>query len=228
MALDDIPLFRPAKAGQIVRSDDWNEIQRLLRNAVRQHRHTGANAGNDAAATDDAGQLGTSEIADGAITALKLTAGAVSAGSIADGAITTNKLATAAVTTAKLANSAVTAANMAAAAIGRPALSADVLAQLDRAGASTTASGVVTVAPGQNVQVTHSLGAKPVAVVLAQAGATVQGLQGTFNIFGGPPGGAVTAAVPTTPTGSFFLTNAGRAPVQVLWSAIVITPANAQ
>jgi hypothetical protein len=200
MAIDDIPVFRAARAGQIVRSDDWNEIQRLLRNAVRQHRHTGASSDVDAA--DNAGQLGTSELADAAVTAAKITDGSVG--------------------TTKIANRAVTAGKVAGGAIGRPALGTDVLAQIDAANANV-ASGVATATPGRPLQVKHGLGTKPVAVVLAQSAVAVPGLTGTFDVYGGLlPSGTVTAAVPVPPTDSFFLMTTGSAPVAVRWCAVAI------
>jgi hypothetical protein len=75
MAIGDIPVFREAQRGQVVRSDDWNGIQRELRNGIRAHRHTrvaGAPA-DDAAPADLALQITTNEIADGAVTAAKLS-----------------------------------------------------------------------------------------------------------------------------------------------------------
>jgi hypothetical protein len=199
MAIDDIPVFRAARAGQIVRSDDWNEIQRLLRNAVRQHHHTGAGA--DAGAADDAGQLGTSELADSAVTTAKIADGSVATAKLADGAVTSGKVA--------------------GGAIGRPAIGADVLALIDAANADV-ASGVATATPGTPLQVHHGLGTKPVAVLLAQSAAAVPGLTGTFDVYGGLPAGTVSAAVPVPPNDSFFLTATGAAPVVVRWCAIAI------
>src|SRR5215831_18278911 len=199
MAIDDIPVFRTARAGQIVRSDDWNEIQRLLRNAVRQHRHTGASA--DAAATDDAGQLGTSELADSAVTTTQIANGSVATAKLADGAVTSGKVA--------------------GAAIGRPAIAADVLALIDAANADV-ASGVATATPGTPLQVKHGLGTNPVAVLLAQSAVAVSGLTGRFDVYGGLPAGAVSAAVPVPPTDSFFLTATGNTPIVVRWCAIAI------
>ena len=40
MAKEDIPVFREAQRGQVVRSADWNTIQRELRNSIRTHQHT--------------------------------------------------------------------------------------------------------------------------------------------------------------------------------------------
>jgi hypothetical protein len=74
MAIQDIPVFREARRGQVLRSDDWNSVQRELRQGIRGHRHTRlANAPpNDASAVDLGVQITTNEIADGAVTAAKL------------------------------------------------------------------------------------------------------------------------------------------------------------
>ena len=40
MAIQDIPVFREARRGQVLRSDDWNGMQRELRQGIRGHRHT--------------------------------------------------------------------------------------------------------------------------------------------------------------------------------------------
>lgn len=74
MAKDDIPVFRAAQRGQVVRSDDWNAIQRELRNSVRGHRHTrkADDPSDDAAEIDVATQIATDEIADGAVTGAKI------------------------------------------------------------------------------------------------------------------------------------------------------------
>ena len=79
MAIGDIPVFREARRGQVVRSDDWNGVQRELRNGIRTHRHTRvAGASVDDGATEDlAVQITTAEIADGAVTAAKLSADAL-------------------------------------------------------------------------------------------------------------------------------------------------------
>jgi hypothetical protein len=79
MAISDIPVFREARRGQILRSDDWNGVQRELRNSVRGHRHTrrAQDAGDDAANEDEARQITTDEIADGAVTPEKLSNAAI-------------------------------------------------------------------------------------------------------------------------------------------------------
>jgi hypothetical protein len=71
MAKSDIPVFREARRGQILRSDDWNAVQRELRSSIRSHRHTSLEK-DDAGPEDLALQITTDEIADGAVTAAKL------------------------------------------------------------------------------------------------------------------------------------------------------------
>src|SRR5215204_2582393 len=89
MAISDIPPFVPASPDDLIRSDDINNVQRLARAAVRAHRHTrvlGAPT-NDATTQDVALQIGTTDIADLAVTANKLANGIVNATKIADGAV---------------------------------------------------------------------------------------------------------------------------------------------
>jgi hypothetical protein len=80
MAIQDIPVFREARRGQVLRSDDWNGVQRELRNGIRAHRHSRLASAppNDSAGTDLALQITTDEIADGAVTAAKLAPGVLS------------------------------------------------------------------------------------------------------------------------------------------------------
>ena len=77
MAIGDIPVFREARRGQVVRSDDWNAVQRELRNGIRTHRHTRVASArlNDGTTDDLALQITTDEIADGAVTQAKLGSG---------------------------------------------------------------------------------------------------------------------------------------------------------
>jgi hypothetical protein len=86
MAIGDIPVFREARRGQVVRSDDWNGVQRELRNGIRAHRHTRAADApvNDAATEDLALQITTDEIADGAVTLAKLSPDALGGLAVAD------------------------------------------------------------------------------------------------------------------------------------------------
>ena len=67
MAIQDIPVFREAQPGQVVRSDDWNEMQQELRNSIRTHRHTGRSA-DTVTDEDNAPQITAEEIAGEAVT----------------------------------------------------------------------------------------------------------------------------------------------------------------
>ena len=40
MAITDIPEFVEVGPGDLIRADDWNNIQRQIRNSVRNHRHS--------------------------------------------------------------------------------------------------------------------------------------------------------------------------------------------
>ncbi len=134
MATTDIPEFVEFSPGDPIRSEDWNNIQRQIRNVVRGHRHTrlASTPANDASSEDAAVQIATDDIADLAVTAAKLAAGSVTAAKLADGAITnpklgdnavsTTKLQDAAVIGSKLAPNAVARANIQDAAINRPKL----------------------------------------------------------------------------------------------------------
>ena len=75
MAIADIPEFVEAAPGDLIRSGDLNNVQRQMRNSVRAHRHTrvASAPADDAASADLALQITTAEIADGAVTAAKLS-----------------------------------------------------------------------------------------------------------------------------------------------------------
>ena len=109
MAISDIPEYVEVAAGDLIRADHWNNVQRQTRNGLRTHRHTHVVTAprNDAATADEADQITTPEIADGAVTAAKLASGAISGDSLPDGAVTTAKLADSAVTGVKLASNSV-------------------------------------------------------------------------------------------------------------------------
>jgi hypothetical protein len=109
MAINDIPEFVEVAPGDLIRAENWNNMQQQMRDSLRRHHHTRAAtaAVDDTASTDEATQIGTNEIADGAITAAKLATGAISTAVIPDGAVTTSKLADHAVTTAKVADNAI-------------------------------------------------------------------------------------------------------------------------
>lgn len=115
MAISDIPEFIEVAPGELIRAENWNSIQRSMRNGLRQHHHTrvqGA-AANDASATDEAVQIQTNEIADGAVTVAKLAPGAISGTTLADGSVTLAKLAANSVDGSKLKSNAVTASKLA-------------------------------------------------------------------------------------------------------------------
>lgn len=110
MAISDIPEYIEVAPGELIRAEHWNGMQRQIRNSVRTHLHTRAAGvpGNDTVPTDEAQQIGTVELADGAVTAAKLAPGAITAAAIPDNAVTTAKLADGAVTSAKMATSSIT------------------------------------------------------------------------------------------------------------------------
>lgn len=115
MAITDIPEFVEVQPGDLIRAENWNNMQQQMRDSLRRHQHTRAPNVNpdDTTATDEAAQIGTNEIADGAVTAAKLAADALANVVVPDGAVTTAKLADGAVTTDKIAQHAVTTSRMA-------------------------------------------------------------------------------------------------------------------
>jgi hypothetical protein len=125
MAISDIPEYIEVAPGDLVRAEQWNGVQRQVRNGLRTHRHVRVAGAlpNDTAVVDEAQQVDTSEIADGAVTAAKLAPGAITANAIPDGAITTTKLVDGAVTGAKIANNSIVAAHIQSGAITSPKLS---------------------------------------------------------------------------------------------------------
>ncbi len=107
--------YIPRNPGDLITAEDWNKMQRDIRDAIQTHKHTGTS-------TDDGVKIPTDGIEDNAVTSAKIADRAVTkekladevkeaikeAGAIPDGAITTPKLADRAVTTDKIANGAVT------------------------------------------------------------------------------------------------------------------------
>lgn len=114
MAISDIPEFIKANPGDLITAQSWDNVQKLMRNSLRLHHHTrpAGTPPNDSDTTDQAQQIGATEIADGSITASKLAAGAVSTTSIPDGAVTTTKVADGAIIAQKLASASVTSAKL--------------------------------------------------------------------------------------------------------------------
>src|SRR5215212_9664577 len=123
MAVTDIPEFVELAPGGLIRSEDWNTIQRQARNSVRSHRHTRAASTppNDADSADVALQITTGEIADGAVTAPKLglADGSITAAKLADNSVTGPKLADGAIVNAKLQDGSINTQKLQANAVAR-------------------------------------------------------------------------------------------------------------
>lgn len=116
------------------------------------------------------GSIGTTKMADDAITEDKLEDGAVTTVKLADGAVTVNKIGTGAVTTAKLGNASVTSEKIAAgaasdgkigaAAVGTDNLKASAITTAKIADANVTtdklANGAVTYVKTSDVQQKHT------------------------------------------------------------------------
>jgi len=147
MAISDIPEFVTANPGDLITAQSWDNVQKLMRNSLRLHHHTrpAATLPNDSDTTDQAQQIGATEIADGSITASKLAPGAVSTTSIPDGAVTTTKIADGAVIAQKLASASVTSAKLSFATVGSgsvslgPGLTSEILVQT---GATSTKTNI--------------------------------------------------------------------------------------
>jgi len=114
MAISDIPEFVRAQPGDLITALNWDSVQQLTRNSLRLHHHTrpAGTPPNDSDTTDEAQQIGTQELADGAVTASKLAPGSVTTANLPDGTVTTPKLADLSVTTAKIANAVITSAKL--------------------------------------------------------------------------------------------------------------------
>ncbi|HVF41420.1 MAG TPA: hypothetical protein VM936_00320 [Pyrinomonadaceae bacterium] len=110
MAINDIPEYVEVAPGDLIRAENWNRVQQQMRDSLRRHKHTRApnQQPNDAGLSDDAAQIGTAEIADGAVTAAKLAPGTLSNVTPADGSVTATKLADNAVGTPKISDGAIT------------------------------------------------------------------------------------------------------------------------
>src|SRR5580765_7821313 len=141
MAITDIPEFVEVGPGDLIRADDWNNIQRQIRNSVRSHRHSrlvGAPV-DDTVGTDNALQIATDDLADAAVTGIKIVDGAIETAKLADGAVTGAKLSSGAitadvipngaVTTDKIADNAVTAAKIQDGAVGTAELAVGAVAR---------------------------------------------------------------------------------------------------
>ena len=114
MAISDIPEFVEVAPGDLIRAENWNNVQQQVRDSLRRHKHTRAvgSQPNDAGVSDDAAQITAAELADNAVTNPKILDGAVTGPKLADGAVTANKVGTNAVSTSNLVNGAVTSAKL--------------------------------------------------------------------------------------------------------------------
>jgi len=114
MAISDIPEFVKVGPGDLIRAEDWNGVQQQTRQTMRTHHHNRpfGTPPNDSGTSDDAEQIDSDGIADGAITASKLAPNSVTSAAIPSNAINTGQLADNAVDTSKIANSAVTSAKL--------------------------------------------------------------------------------------------------------------------
>lgn len=151
MAISDIPEYTEVAPGDLIRAEDWNEMQRQTRNSIRGHRHIGQSA--DGAADDNAAQIAAEEIADGAVTGAKIANGAVTGTKVADGAVTTDKIADGAIAGAKLAAGAVGAAQLQDAAVTNAKLQANAVAtaNIQNQAITTTKLAFETVQSGSAV-----------------------------------------------------------------------------
>ncbi|WP_428265616.1 baseplate J/gp47 family protein [Haliangium sp.] len=80
--------YRTYTDGDVIRADDWNEIQSVIKEEIRTHRHGGAAEGEEDPAKLG-GLLRTASLRDGAVTAEKIAEDAVSGRALAKGAIQT-------------------------------------------------------------------------------------------------------------------------------------------
>jgi hypothetical protein len=114
MSITDIPEFIEAGPGDLIRAEDWNGVQQLMRESLRTHHHSRAigTPPTDSGTSDDAEQIDTTGIADGAITASKMAPNSVTQTSVAAGAIGTAQLADKAVITSTLGDAQVTGAKL--------------------------------------------------------------------------------------------------------------------
>ncbi len=105
MTITDIPEYVEASPSDLIRSSDWNNVQRQMRNSVRTHQHTRVASApvDDTVGQDNALQLTTAEIADGAVTGAKIAADTITSNNIAPNAIGSSEIAPGAVRLGKMA-----------------------------------------------------------------------------------------------------------------------------
>ena len=109
MAITDIPEYVEASPGDLIRSSDWNSVQQQARNSVRAHQHSRVSGApiDDTVAQDNAQQISTNEIADGAVATAKIAGNAVTLDKMAPNSVGTVQLVDSAVRLSKLAFSTV-------------------------------------------------------------------------------------------------------------------------
>jgi hypothetical protein len=114
MAIQDIPEFVEFGPGDLIRAEDWNAVQQQMRESLRTHHHNRplGTPPDDSGVSDDAEQINTDGIADGAITASKLAPNSVSQTNVAANSIGTDQLVDKSVITAKLGDAQVSGAKL--------------------------------------------------------------------------------------------------------------------
>lgn len=115
------------------------------------------------------GTVGTTQIADDAITSDKVIAGAIVAGKIAAGAVSATELSAGAVTTAKLAAGAVTAATIAANTITAEQIAASAVTATELAAGAVTTAKLVAGAVTANELASNSVTAAKIAALSVSA-----------------------------------------------------------
>lgn len=204
MSISDIPEYIEVNVGDLIRAENWNNVQRQVRNGLRTHQHTRVSGApdNDARVTDDADQIGTSEIADGAVTVDKLANASVTAAKLAPGAIAGTNLAANSVGTANLQNNSVTAAKLSFQQVGSGSLALPPAASVE--------SVVQTAAPSTKTTVYFP--------TLAIAGSTGVGVSEIdADIVYRQAVGANTIDV------FIRLTNKGSATASIVWQVLTFT-----
>jgi hypothetical protein len=129
-------------------SGNFNGRVVFLTTDSKLYRHNGTAFVAGIAAADLSGQVGSTQIADGAIVTDKLAANAITAGKIEVGAIGTNQLAADAVTASKIAAESITTPKLAASAVSADKVAANAITSDKLAANSVTAgkldAGAVT------------------------------------------------------------------------------------
>jgi hypothetical protein len=210
MAISDIPEYVEVATGDLIRADHWNNVQRQTRNGLRTHRHThvGATPRIDTATTDEADQISTAEIADGAVTTAKLASGAITSAQFGDGSITGAKLADNSIGTNHLQNFAVT---------------------FSKLSFETISSASVNIAPGATVESPVQLGVTttkstfiffPTLTITSSSGSGISNVEANMSYH---------HAVGSSTIDVFIrMTNRGNATASVFWQVLTFTGGGGQ